>query len=1048
MRIICTFLILAFFTSINYGQFCSGTTVLTDCEGEFDDGSGNSDYSDDSDCAWLIQVPMDSTITLFFNSFDTESCCDRVRVYNGANDNAPLFGEYVGSTIPSIIQSSTNEILIEFVTDGSVTADGWSVSYTCNNISFIDLGYAEPQFSPLLSVEGSILEYEFEIQNNGNLDSGPFEVGFYASEDSGISLSDSLLFSISIDSLSANSSISVNGMNDLRESISAGVYNGVGFIIDPSNEVEEIGEENNIYDSNFEVLYVPYCLELTSVIGCQGTISDGSGSNNVVRETECSWLLESENNETIFLDFLSVELSSSDLIRLYDGENQNAPLIHEFRGNDVFYPIVSSGNSIFIEFDVSFFGDEGWSADYSCIDTSISNLILETSSNAFSTGSVIDFDIDVRNNGNSLSPASKIYFFGSVDNTFNITQDFLIDSIEIGPIATLEQMQVSYTMNAKNKLPSGEYRPIAVIDAFDDIAELNEEDNHQIFFDEFYIPYCPDTTTVFGNCSGILSDGSGDSDFTEGTDCSWLITSGPGEYVSISPLNVDLGSSSNSLKIYDGENNFGQLIAEYNGFEGNTIPSNILSTGENMYIEFVTSEFSTFGSGWDFQYSCVENTQVNFDYYVNYINENNFNNNIEYNFVVRNFGNASTPETKVYLLLSTNQSISSSNIILDSITLPSLQPYEMFPVNMIVNPLMQDVLVPGGSYYAGFHIDPLDEVDELNENDNSFIDNGVFDVPYCSGTEILDDCMGEFSDGSSTSDYADYSNCSWLVEGPIGSNIRLEFNEFETESCCDFVRIYDGTSIDAPLLGNFSGSSLPPTIQTSQPNAYVVFDTDGSSTRSGWEIEYECIEFFGDLQYKNGSTQFQITNNILNFSTIIENDGALPTDVFEIGFILSEDEVPSLTDFLISTEVITSLEPGEEVVHESMIDFDGLSISSGQYFLIVKLDVGEIIEENDEIDNNFISTFPIDIITSTDDLNSEAGIIIFSSNQKLVIKNDFHHYLSRMKVLTARGEVVLDKEINNGNPEHRFDVIDFPTGIYFISLELDNQFVVQKIFIP
>ncbi|MFT6333449.1 MAG: hypothetical protein ACJATI_000176 [Halioglobus sp.] len=48
----------------------------------------------------------------------------------------------------------------------------------------------------------------------------------------------------------------------------------------------------------------------------------------------------------------------------------------------------------------------------------------------------------------------------------------------------------------------------------------------------------------------------------------------------------------------------------------------------------------------------------------------------------------------------------------------------------------------------------------------------------------------------------------------------------------------------------------------------------------------------------------------------------------------------------------------------------------------------ETIEENDEMDNDFISSFPIDIISGTEDIFKESEIMIFILNHNLLIKSD------------------------------------------------------------
>lgn len=73
-------------------------------------------------------------ISLTFGKFDLESdtYCryDSVSVFNGAvSDDAKRLGKFCGDTAPGPISSEGNELLVQFVSDLSVTADGFSASY-------------------------------------------------------------------------------------------------------------------------------------------------------------------------------------------------------------------------------------------------------------------------------------------------------------------------------------------------------------------------------------------------------------------------------------------------------------------------------------------------------------------------------------------------------------------------------------------------------------------------------------------------------------------------------------------------------------------------------------------------------------------------------------------------------------------------------------------------------------------------------------------------------------------------------------------------------
>ena len=71
--------------------------------------------------------------------------------------------------------------------------------------------------------------------------------------------------------------------------------------------------------------------------------------------------------------------------------------------------------------------------------------------------------------------------------------------------------------------------------------------------------------------------------------------------------------------------------------------------------------------------------------------------------------------------------------------------------------------------------------------------------------------------------------------------MKLKFRTFHTESCCDHVKVYDGEDNSAPLLGTFSGDSVPADISSGSNYLFVTFKTDSSSTRTGFTIEYSAI---------------------------------------------------------------------------------------------------------------------------------------------------------------------------------------------------------------
>lgn len=121
---------------------CGGSvTTLTDISGQLTDGSPVygyfTNYSNCSDCEYLIQPSGASSVFVDFDNFLTIEGEDSLYVYDGANDNAPLLYALSGDTIPDSFFSSTGSVYFHFVSDNFRTTDGWQVSYTT---AFDDMG--------------------------------------------------------------------------------------------------------------------------------------------------------------------------------------------------------------------------------------------------------------------------------------------------------------------------------------------------------------------------------------------------------------------------------------------------------------------------------------------------------------------------------------------------------------------------------------------------------------------------------------------------------------------------------------------------------------------------------------------------------------------------------------------------------------------------------------------------------------------------------------------------------------------------------------------
>ncbi|XP_037944617.1 attractin-like protein 1 [Teleopsis dalmanni] len=130
------------------------------------------------------------------------------------------------------------------------------------------------------------------------------------------------------------------------------------------------------------------------------------------------------------------------------------------------------------------------------------------------------------------------------------------------------------------------------------------------------------------------------------------------------------------------------------------------------------------------------------------------------------------------------------------------------------------------------------------------------DCQFCGGKVLMHNPVGTIHDG--WGNYSVSVKCSWLID-PRHSHsshrqstdppptIRMHLHEFATECGWDHLYIYDGDSVDSPLLavfsglmyrGNFSIRSVPEVIARSG-TALLHFFSDDAYNMSGFNLSYK-----------------------------------------------------------------------------------------------------------------------------------------------------------------------------------------------------------------
>lgn len=115
------------------------------------------------------------------------------------------------------------------------------------------------------------------------------------------------------------------------------------------------------------------------------------------------------------------------------------------------------------------------------------------------------------------------------------------------------------------------------------------------------------------------------------------------------------------------------------------------------------------------------------------------------------------------------------------------------------------------------------------------INNPYSPIVYTSPTGNL------YDSGGSAGNYQDDERILWLIQPPNANTITLNFTEFNIENDWDYLFIYDGDSIDAPLINVYTGTNSPGTLTSTGGSLLLEFRSDCSTVAPGWAANYTTI---------------------------------------------------------------------------------------------------------------------------------------------------------------------------------------------------------------
>ena len=135
------------------------------------------------------------------------------------------------------------------------------------------------------------------------------------------------------------------------------------------------------------------------------------------------------------------------------------------------------------------------------------------------------------------------------------------------------------------------------------------------------------------------------------------------------------------------------------------------------------------------------------------------------------------------------------------------------------------------------------------------------------GIDTGSTCTGIILDPGGTGNYGNATFSIYTINPNGNSTVSLVFSQFSTQANQDFLKVYDGASVNGTLLGNFSGNSLPNggnAITSLSGSMTLVFTSNIAMTSSGFVASWSTNDT------TSPTSQFVTSTNSVAFNTPLQ----------------------------------------------------------------------------------------------------------------------------------------------------------------------------------
>jgi len=344
-------------------------------------------------------------------------------------------------------------------------------------------------------------------------------------------------------------------------------------------------------------------------------------------------------------------------------------------------------------------------------------------------------------------------------------------------------------------------------------------------------------------------------------------------------------------------------------------------------------------------------------------------------------------------------------------------------------------------------------------------------ISCCSGTL--------FDSGGPLGDYADGEVGIATIQVPAGNIVNIDFSSFDLEDTYDFLTLYNGPDNSYPVIGAYTGATLPnggSTIFSTTNQVYVEFTSDWSVIATGFEFSWYCtppappvsdfssnittvcvgsyIEYYNNSIYddsvswnfqggapgtSNADTAWVLYNVVGSYTTTLTASNILGTNSSTSTIVVAPIPTPSISlvgNVCTVTPAFASYQwywNGTPVTGGNSQSYT--VIEGGEYWCVVT-------------DNNNCYNYSSSVISTLDVEKLESGTIFIYPNPSsdfININTDLFPNGYLIRLTNVLGETIYSTNVYSLNTT--IDVSTIRRGTYIVRVSDGVKEVTQKIIV-